>query len=157
VQELLQASFKPATAEQEATYNADFDPESNTLWNHAYKSDIWACGVVLYRMLFRMFPFENPQQRSDVVTMTNILRGRFAFPKTLLSRKTISRDVMDLLAKMFIPNPDRRITLEKIWEHPWFQQDLPQELVVRPSMFHLRPRGSRPCLRVFFLDDSGCE
>jgi serine/threonine protein kinase len=38
---------------------------------------------------------------------------------------TISEGLKDLLSRIFQVNPADRINIDGIFEHPWFQQDLP--------------------------------
>ncbi|ELP95184.1 calcium-dependent protein kinase, putative [Entamoeba invadens IP1] len=44
---------------------------------YGFKVDIWACGVVMYSLLFGKFPFDGEGQE----LVANILRGKFTFPK----------------------------------------------------------------------------
>ncbi len=46
----------------------------------------------------------------------------------------LSRECLDLISRIFVPDPAKRITLAQIKEHPWFVKNLPKELQVRVHM-----------------------
>lgn len=48
---------------------------------------------------------------------------RYEIPASL----DLSEDCKDLLRRMLLPEPHRRITTEQILEHPWFNTNLPPE------------------------------
>ncbi|XP_078443819.1 CBL-interacting protein kinase 6-like [Wolffia australiana] len=76
------------------------------------KSDIWSCGVLLYVMLAGFLPF----QSVNVVAMyRKMQRGDYACPPwfSLEARRIISR--------MLDPNPETRISMEKLKETRWFK------------------------------------
>ena len=73
--------------------------------------DIWSCGTVLYMMLTGKLPFEDDD---NVNLYKKIITGQYALPEHL------SRNAKDLLRKMLQTNPRKRITLNEIRSHPWF-------------------------------------
>ncbi|KAJ6251475.1 protein kinase [Anaeramoeba flamelloides] len=75
------------------------------------KCDIWACGVILYVLLIGCLPFKNENPK---LLMEKILSGEFDVPNF------ISEEAKDLLSKMLEVNPNERITIEGIQQHPWF-------------------------------------
>eukprot|EP00803_Ostreobium_quekettii_P003187 evm.model.scf_1919.2 EVM.evm.TU.scf_1919.2 scf_1919:15986-18206(-) len=89
--------------------------------------DIWSCGVVLYVMLFRSFPFERECDRTldmkaaMLALMERIVKSDYSVP----SESTVSASCLDLLGKILTPDPAQRITVEGIINHPWYQTDLP--------------------------------
>ena len=54
---------------------------------------------------------------------------KYSFPPHL----HLSRECVDIIAKIFVGNPANRITVDGIRSHPWFLKNLPDELRVRPS------------------------
>jgi serine/threonine protein kinase len=77
-------------------------------------ADIWSAGVILYNMVTGKNPFHNADQN---ILLKNILNGHAEYPKYL------SKSLIDLLSKIFVPQPRNRYTIEQIKEHPWFQID----------------------------------
>jgi serine/threonine-protein kinase SRK2 len=49
---------------------------------------------------------------------------KYSFPPSL----HLSRDCVDLIARIFVGNPAHRITIAGIRKHPWFVKNLPAEL-----------------------------
>ncbi|KAJ4970170.1 hypothetical protein NE237_003269 [Protea cynaroides] len=79
------------------------------------KADIWSCGVVLYVLLAGFLPFQD----SNLMEMyKKIRKGEFKCPSWF---PTVVRR---LLSKILDPNPNTRISIEKIKENSWLRKDL---------------------------------
>jgi serine/threonine protein kinase len=93
-------------------------------------ADVWATGVHLYIMLVGWYPFTDPREPKNFSkTASNIMKGKFAFPKNL----QISQECKDLIIQMLQRDPRQRITLPELKQTAWFQTNLSKELTVPPS------------------------
>ena len=76
-------------------------------------SDVWSLGVLLYAMVAGELPFSDENMQR---LMKRIVFTEPRYPEDL------SPQLRNLLEKLFQKDPESRITLEKIKEHPWFSQ-----------------------------------
>jgi serine/threonine protein kinase len=74
-------------------------------------ADIWSVGVVLYSLVAGHPPFEDD---SIPKLFQKIIRSEPEWPSFFTPPLT------NLLQKLMCPNPEQRITLEMIKNHPWF-------------------------------------
>eukprot|EP01156_Anaeramoeba_ignava_P006077 Anaeramoba_ignava/a347683_55.p1 GENE.a347683_55~~a347683_55.p1 ORF type:complete len:2217 (+),score=613.13 a347683_55:83-6733(+) len=75
------------------------------------KSDIWSAGVVLYTLLCGKLPFPGTNHKE---VCEKILNGKFTIPQH------VSLLAKDLLVKMIEFDTQKRITIDQIRAHQWF-------------------------------------
>jgi 5'-AMP-activated protein kinase, catalytic alpha subunit len=86
--------------------------------------DVWSCGVILYAIMCGSLPFDDENIRN---LFRKIKGGVYTIPSY------ISKDARDLIGRMLVVDPLKRITIAEIRRHAWFLQDLPAYLAVSPE------------------------
>ncbi|TYG78956.1 serine/threonine-protein kinase SAPK2 isoform X2 [Gossypium raimondii] len=89
-------------------------------------ADVWSCGVTLFVMLVGAYPFEDPNDPKNFKnTIGRILSAHYSIPDYV----RVSMECKHLLSRIFVANPEMRITIPEIRSHPWFLKNLPIELM----------------------------
>lgn len=86
--------------------------------------DVWSCGVILYALLCGSLPFDDESIPS---LFKKIKSGMYSLPSHL------SALTRDLVPRMLVVDPMKRITIAEIKQHPWFQQSIPLYLTLTPA------------------------
>ena len=80
-----------------------------------FKTDIWCCGIILYAMLCGYLPFDGDDNENNNNTLfKNIIDCKLDFPDY------ISELGKDLIYKLLIVEPEKRITIPEIKKHPFY-------------------------------------
>ncbi|KAF3590644.1 hypothetical protein DY000_02027680 [Brassica cretica] len=102
------------------------------------KADLWSCGVILFVLLAGYLPFQD----DNLVSMyKKIYRGDFKCPGWF------SSDARRLVVKLLDPNPNTRITIDKVINSPWFKKrskNEPEEEKKKEEKREMRFATSRP-------------
>ena len=92
-----------------------------------FAADIWSLGITLYDLMFNKLPFDS-KNRLELQNL--IVNEEPVFPEDA------DPDAVDLIKGMLNKNPEERITIEKIWDHPFLN-------VIKYSMKSLLKVSSR--------------
>jgi len=75
--------------------------------------DIWSSGIILYAMICGFLPFED---QDNEILFKKIYECKVEFPNDI----DISKDAIDLMKKIMVSNPKKRITLNQIKNHGFY-------------------------------------
>ena len=77
--------------------------------------DMWSCGVIVYILLGGYPPFHDD---NHAILYRKIKAADYAFDPQYWDQ--VSDDAKDLIKKMLVVDPDKRLTASQALRHPWF-------------------------------------
>ena len=77
--------------------------------------DLWSMGVLLYVMISKTMPFRAKEVDQ---LLKQVVKGKFAF-KPEDRWKNVSEEAKDLITKLLCKEPQKRLTIQQVKEHPW--------------------------------------
>eukprot|EP00824_Muranothrix_gubernata_P013897 TRINITY_DN28850_c0_g1_i1.p1 TRINITY_DN28850_c0_g1~~TRINITY_DN28850_c0_g1_i1.p1 ORF type:complete len:382 (+),score=69.39 TRINITY_DN28850_c0_g1_i1:97-1146(+) len=84
---------------------------------HGEKVDLWSLGVLAYEFLEGRPPFET---EGHTETYKRIVAVQVTYPTHF------SPAARDLIGRLLVRDPTRRITLDEVLQHPWILKHVPQ-------------------------------
>ena len=93
--------------------------------------DVWSCGVILYALLCGTLPFDD---ESIPNLFKKIKSGMYSLPSHL------SQSARELILRMLVVDPIKRITMADVRQHPWYQHKLPAYLTLPPALIEMQER-----------------
>ncbi|KAH3764350.1 calcium calmodulin-dependent kinase [Pelomyxa schiedti] len=107
-----------------AYYDADLlwqprvSPEVLQCTEYDHQVDMWSIGVIIYILLTGCFPFwhENVAE-----LYKRILTGAYRWPE----KPVVSEEAKDLVSKLLIKDPTKRLSAEQCLDHPWIKGAAP--------------------------------
>ena len=92
--------------------------------------DIWASGIILFAMLFGYLPFDD---KDNNILFRKILECNLEFPNDMEA----SNEAKDLIARILTRNPNERIKLDEILNHPFLLSGNKQyHKIIKPLRFN---------------------
>ncbi|XP_060815102.1 phosphorylase b kinase gamma catalytic chain, skeletal muscle/heart isoform isoform X2 [Bombus pascuorum] len=82
---------------------------------YGHEVDIWACGVIMFTLLVGCPPFWH---RKQMVMLRNIMEGKYSF--TSPEWADITEAPKDLIRKLLVVDPKKRISIKEALEHSFF-------------------------------------
>ncbi|KAI8374779.1 kinase-like domain-containing protein [Blakeslea trispora] len=105
--------------------------------------DIWSCGVILYALLTGHLPFDDENIRQ---LLKKVRSGKYVMPDN------ISRSAQDLIRRILVVDPSKRLNMQQIMLHPWFREVEPFNLYTLPVPPSKREIG-QPVARASEIDE----
>lgn len=93
--------------------------------------DVWSCGVILYALLCGTLPFDD---ESIPNLFRKIKSGMYSLPSHL------SQSSRELILRMLVVDPMKRITIAEVRQHAWYQHRLPTYLTLHPAAIERQER-----------------
>jgi calcium-dependent protein kinase len=87
------------------------------------KCDLWSCGVILYILLSGRPPFGG---ENDKEIMERVAVGKYDIQSSPFNK--VSKAGIDLIQKLLIMEPKKRISAQEALLHPWFKENKSKEL-----------------------------
>ena len=118
---------------------------SHSFFNFNNKIDIFDSGVALFQLITRHKPFTSRADKNDAYYKHFVENNPKQFwdkfiKDNRLSQGFFSLNFMDLMNKMLAADPNQRISLEEIMNHPWFSEDTLTMDQLREEMFKRVPK-----------------
>jgi len=85
------------------------------LRKYTEKCDLWSCGVIFYILLSNKLPFNG---EDDQEVFENIKKGTYSM--NIPEFDNVSPEACDLIKRLLILDPEKRINLIDVFDHPFF-------------------------------------
>ena len=122
-------------------------------------ADVWSCGVFLYVMLVRSYPFDRPEDKTcrNNEKLARILSRITSVEYKIPPDATISDESRHLISRIFVHNPSERITLQGIMEHAWFNCRLPEGAKEMNATLHQQNAGLQTTVDIVKIVEAAKE
>ncbi|KAE8715285.1 Calcium-dependent protein kinase 5 [Hibiscus syriacus] len=114
----LSMFFKPGQIFNEVVGSPYYVAPEVLLKHYGPECDVWSAGVIIYILLCGVPPFWDETEQG---VFNQVLRGQPDF--TTEPWPSISNSEKDLVKRMLVKDPKKRLTAYECLRHPWVQED----------------------------------
>jgi len=90
----------------------------STPYTYTKKCDLWSCGIILFILLGGYPPFYD---ESEPKLFRKIRGGKYNMQDPVWD--LMSDESKDLIAKLLEVDPEKRLNISQVLEHPWMQEE----------------------------------
>lgn len=82
------------------------------------KSDLWSLGIMFYQFIFG----ETPYRAKNIIQLIGIYSENpvLKFPKSKRKRELENTGLLDIISRLIVVNPDKRMSFEELFNDPFF-------------------------------------
>lgn len=113
-------------------------PQSMISNIYSQKSDVWSIGVICYQLTHGVLPWKGVNEQQLKMNIQNM--------RVIFDYNLISSDLIKFINQCFDKNPNTRISINEMMNHPWMQNVKPimNNLYIPP--FRQPYKYLSPCL-----------
>ena len=78
------------------------------------KCDLWSLGILIYILSFKEYPYKDKSKEAILNSIKTLGQEKF--------KETNNSDLNDLIKKLLIEDPEKRITWDEYFKHPFFNK-----------------------------------
>ncbi|KAJ6250240.1 serine/threonine-protein kinase gin4-related [Anaeramoeba flamelloides] len=97
------------------------------------KADVWCCGIILFALLSGRLPFDSKNIKR---LLLKIKKGEYRMSSKFTNLEK------NLIKKMLIVDPKKRISIDEIKKHPWFTSNYPTNYIPQNSSINIMKIGT---------------
>jgi len=111
------------------------------------QADMWSCGVLMYKLLSGIFPFEGD---GALEVLMLVREGKYSFQNV---DRYMTEEAKDLITELLTYDPSKRPTARDALKHPFFADEAPSSRLVKRHSFKARPLSRKNSAHAQMFDE----